>query len=188
MSVSLFYLLSCFRLGSVAYLQPKEGRRIVLRTLIVRRSLSSSPGFPTFITPVNPVVVLLSSHQLVNQIVMSSIPSFLWNSYIDYLWNYDSNSWVATIAYAFRIWAILAILPTLVLALLVRIVFLSFTRRSPTTDTITGRDLLCHRTHARRPDCLDLPQIPICDAATSQVGLQNCQCRPHCFTIRPRRP
>ena len=45
--------------------------------------------------------------------------SSLWNLYIDYLWNYDSNSWVATIAYAFRIWAILAILPTLVLALLV---------------------------------------------------------------------
>jgi hypothetical protein len=48
-------------------------------------------------------------------------PSYLWNSYINYLWNYDSNSWVATIAYAFRIWAILAILPTLVLALLVSI-------------------------------------------------------------------
>ena len=45
--------------------------------------------------------------------------SYLWNWYIDYLWNYDSNSWVATIAYAFRIWAILAILPTLVLGLLV---------------------------------------------------------------------
>jgi hypothetical protein len=50
---------------------------------------------------------------------MSSILACLWNWYIDYLWNYDSNSWVATIAYAFRIWAILAILPTLVLGLLV---------------------------------------------------------------------
>ncbi|KAH9954124.1 hypothetical protein BC827DRAFT_75896 [Russula dissimulans] len=53
--------------------------------------------------------------------LMASIlaaPLYLWNWYIDYLWNYDSNSWVATIAYAFRIWAILAILPTLVLALL----------------------------------------------------------------------
>jgi len=53
-----------------------------------------------------------------------TVPSYLWNEYVDYLWNYDSNSWVATIAYAFRIWAILAILPTLVLALLVSI-FLS---------------------------------------------------------------
>ncbi|KAI9511177.1 hypothetical protein F5148DRAFT_1374003 [Russula earlei] len=42
----------------------------------------------------------------------------IWNLYIDYLWNYDSNSSVATIAYIFRIWAILAILPTLALALL----------------------------------------------------------------------
>ena len=59
---------------------------------------------------------------------MSSIflvPSYLWNSYVDYLWNYDSSSWVATVAYAFRIWAILAILPTLVLALLVSSIFLS---------------------------------------------------------------
>ena len=53
-----------------------------------------------------------------------AVPSYLWNSYVDYLWYYDSNSWVATLAYAFRIWAILAILPTLVLALLVSI-FLS---------------------------------------------------------------
>jgi hypothetical protein len=54
---------------------------------------------------------------------MSSLPSYLWIAYVDYLWYYDSNSWVATVAYAFRIWAILAILPTLVLALLVRVYF-----------------------------------------------------------------
>ena len=48
-----------------------------------------------------------------------ALPSYLWHSYFDYLWNYDSTSWVATLAYAFRIWAILAILPTLVLGLLV---------------------------------------------------------------------
>ena len=46
-------------------------------------------------------------------------PSYLWNTYLHYLWNYDSNSWVATIAYAFRIWAIFTILPTLALGLLV---------------------------------------------------------------------
>jgi len=46
-------------------------------------------------------------------------PPYLWNSYLHYLWNYDSNSWVANIAYAFRIWAIFTILPTLVLGLLV---------------------------------------------------------------------
>jgi len=45
-------------------------------------------------------------------------PSYLWNFYLRYLWNYDSNSWVAAIAYAFRIWAIFAIFPTLVLGLL----------------------------------------------------------------------
>ena len=52
---------------------------------------------------------------------MSSFLAYLWHSYINYLWNYVSNSWVATIAYAFHIWAILAILPTLILALLVSI-------------------------------------------------------------------
>lgn len=46
-------------------------------------------------------------------------PSNLWNWYIDYLWNYDNNSWVATIAYGFRFCAILAILPTVILGLLV---------------------------------------------------------------------
>jgi len=47
-----------------------------------------------------------------------AVPSDLWNWYIDYLWSYDNNSWVATIAYGFRIWAILAILPTIILCLL----------------------------------------------------------------------
>ncbi|KAI0305453.1 hypothetical protein B0F90DRAFT_1666351 [Multifurca ochricompacta] len=47
-----------------------------------------------------------------------AVPSSIWNWYIHYLWNYDNNSWVATIAYGFRIWAILAILPTLILGLL----------------------------------------------------------------------
>ncbi|KAI9456527.1 hypothetical protein BJY52DRAFT_1275965 [Lactarius psammicola] len=45
-------------------------------------------------------------------------PSYPWNWYVDYLWNYDHNSWVATVAYGFRIWAILAILPTVILCLL----------------------------------------------------------------------
>ncbi len=48
-----------------------------------------------------------------------AVPLHLWNWYIDYLWNYDNNSWVAAIAYGFRIWAILAILPTIILCLLV---------------------------------------------------------------------
>lgn len=50
---------------------------------------------------------------------MLAAPAYVRNCYIDYLWNYDSNSWVATIAYIFRIWAIIAILPPLVLSLLV---------------------------------------------------------------------
>ena len=90
---------------------------------------------------------------------MSSSLAYLWHSYINHLWNYDSNSWVATIAYAFRIWAILAILPTLVLALLVSI----FPHPALILIPFSGRDILCHRTHPRRPDCLDLPQIHIRD-------------------------
>ncbi|KAH9083849.1 hypothetical protein EDB83DRAFT_2181562, partial [Lactarius deliciosus] len=45
-------------------------------------------------------------------------PPYLWDWYLDYLWNYDHNSWVATIAYGFRVWAILSILPTVILCLL----------------------------------------------------------------------
>lgn len=74
-----------------------------------------------------------------------AVPYFLWNSYVHYLWNYDSNSWVATLAYAFRIWAILAILPTLVLALLVSI-FLSTGARQPLIDTRHPHLLTTYRT------------------------------------------
>jgi hypothetical protein len=119
---------------------------------------------------------------------MSPILAHLWNSYINYLCNYDSNSWVATIAYAFRIWAILAILPTLVLALLVSISVPLGARELLIHSLFTGRDLLCHRTHPRRPDRLDLSQILIRDATTSQVRIQNCQHRLLCLSNCPRRP
>lgn len=63
-------------------------------------------------------------------------PSNLWNWYIDYLWNYDNNSWVATIAYGFRIWAILAILPTIILCLLVSTtVYDPWARTAPSLTT-----------------------------------------------------
>jgi hypothetical protein len=92
-----------------------------------------------------------------------SAPSSLWNWYIDYLWNYDNNSWVATIAYGFRIWAILAILPTIILGLLVSTTVYWHAQPSPRQLTYhfslskLGRDVLCHRTHTRRPDRIDLP-------------------------------
>ncbi|KAG6918528.1 hypothetical protein DXG01_013618 [Tephrocybe rancida] len=48
----------------------------------------------------------------------SSYPAVLWNYYIHYLWNYQPNSWVARIASACRVLAILVSLPIIVLALL----------------------------------------------------------------------
>ena len=77
-------------------------------------------------------------------------PSYLWNFYLRYLWNYDSNSWVAAIAYAFRIWAIFAIFPTLVLGLLVsNLVPLMVALITPFFLPSAGRDLLRHCTHTR---------------------------------------
>jgi len=48
----------------------------------------------------------------------SSIPGLLWACYVQYLWNYESGSWVARIAYVCRILAILVCLPIIILGLL----------------------------------------------------------------------
>jgi len=91
-------------------------------------------------------------------------PSYLWNSYLHYLWNYDSNSWVANIAYAFRIWAIFTILPTLVLGLLdVTSYIIARTLGDPTAST-------SHKSSfATQPHANSEHQIPNTNADTSQT-------------------
>uniref|UniRef100_A0A0W0FHD4 Uncharacterized protein n=1 Tax=Moniliophthora roreri TaxID=221103 RepID=A0A0W0FHD4_MONRR len=49
----------------------------------------------------------------------SSFYNIIWSYYVEYLWDYEPNSVVGKIAYTFRVLAVLAILPLLVLALLV---------------------------------------------------------------------
>jgi len=46
-------------------------------------------------------------------------PRLLWDHYVEYLWKYEDNSWVARIASTCRVFAILVSLPIVVLALLV---------------------------------------------------------------------
>jgi len=53
-----------------------------------------------------------------SQVSPSAIPGLLWAYYVQYLWNYDSDSWVARIAYSCRILAILVSLPLIILGLL----------------------------------------------------------------------
>ncbi|KAK7053442.1 hypothetical protein VNI00_004068 [Paramarasmius palmivorus] len=48
----------------------------------------------------------------------SSFPRLVWSYYVEYLWEYEPNSVVARIAYTFRVLAVMAILPLLILALL----------------------------------------------------------------------
>ncbi|KAK7472726.1 hypothetical protein VKT23_000836 [Stygiomarasmius scandens] len=50
--------------------------------------------------------------------VPSAFPRIIWTYYVDYLVNYQPNSLVAKIAYSFRIFAILLIMPITILALL----------------------------------------------------------------------
>ena len=50
----------------------------------------------------------------------TSIPALLWRWYIDALWNYSPDSWVASTAYTFRLLALIVILPGVLLTLLVR--------------------------------------------------------------------
>ena len=49
-----------------------------------------------------------------------SFPRLVWDLYVEYLWNYDpKSSWVATIAYAYRVFAIFLITPFALLVLTV---------------------------------------------------------------------
>ncbi|KAG6812034.1 hypothetical protein H0H92_004696 [Tricholoma furcatifolium] len=57
------------------------------------------------------------SHQF-TQVPLSSYLAVLWNYYIQYLWHYQPNSWVARIAYICRVLAILISLPIIILGLL----------------------------------------------------------------------
>ncbi|TFK44370.1 hypothetical protein BDQ12DRAFT_730436 [Crucibulum laeve] len=53
-----------------------------------------------------------------SEVELSSIPGLLWRYYLKYLWYYDSNSWVGRIAYSSRIFALLIVLPLIILGLL----------------------------------------------------------------------
>ena len=57
--------------------------------------------------------------EFTSQVSPSSIPGLLWAYYVQYLWTYESDSWVARIAYSCRILAILVSLPIIILGLLV---------------------------------------------------------------------
>ncbi len=77
---------------------------------------------------------------------MASVPQFLWKYYVDYLWYYEPDSWVARTANGARVLAILVALPIVILGLLVRI--------APTNNiTLTnssgcaGHCLVRHSTH-----------------------------------------
>lgn len=56
----------------------------------------------------------------VSEIPILSIPGTLWAYYLEYLWFYEPDSWVATIAYSCRVLAVLISLPVIILGLLVR--------------------------------------------------------------------
>ncbi|KAL6300433.1 hypothetical protein BKA93DRAFT_801602 [Sparassis latifolia] len=47
-----------------------------------------------------------------------SVPGTLWRLYLEYLWDYHSASWVASVAYTFRVLAFLSIAPFVLLTLL----------------------------------------------------------------------
>jgi len=54
----------------------------------------------------------------ISHISPSSIPGTLWEYYVQYLWLYEPDSWVARIAYSCRVLAILVSLPIIILGLL----------------------------------------------------------------------
>ncbi|RDB25128.1 hypothetical protein Hypma_007744 [Hypsizygus marmoreus] len=54
----------------------------------------------------------------ISQVSPSTLPGMLWNHYVEYLWNYHPNSWVARIASISRFLALLVSFPIIVLGLL----------------------------------------------------------------------
>lgn len=59
-------------------------------------------------------------------------PLYLWNLYVEYLWNYQQNSWVDRIASTFRVLALLLITPFAILTMLVRDQILHSPESQPT--------------------------------------------------------
>lgn len=53
------------------------------------------------------------------EVSSAAVPHVLWQYYLQYLWHFSPDSWVAKVAYTFRVLAIILILPLLILALLV---------------------------------------------------------------------
>jgi len=51
-------------------------------------------------------------------ISFSSVPFTLWHYYLQYLWYYDSSSWVARISSTIRVLAFLLVLPVVILGML----------------------------------------------------------------------
>src|SRR5271154_5309186 len=50
----------------------------------------------------------------------SNVPNVLWESYLEYLWYYQADSWVSRMAYAFRVLAVSVAFPFIILTLFVR--------------------------------------------------------------------
>lgn len=59
-------------------------------------------------------------------------PLSLWNLYVEYLWNYQRDSWVDRVASTFRVLALLLITPFAILTMLVRSPILHSPEPQPT--------------------------------------------------------
>ena len=51
--------------------------------------------------------------------VLLAAPAYLWHLYVEYLWNYDRHAWILSASATFKLLAIIAIMPFIILALLV---------------------------------------------------------------------
>ncbi|KAL1703210.1 hypothetical protein EV121DRAFT_271230 [Schizophyllum commune] len=77
----------------------------------VASPLASLPSFPSDLASFPSNLASLPG-------TLAALPSTLWRLYVDYLWNYDANSWVAHAAYSMRVMAVLLMLPITVLTML----------------------------------------------------------------------
>ncbi|KAL1726803.1 hypothetical protein EV714DRAFT_276245 [Schizophyllum commune] len=77
----------------------------------VASPLASLPSFPSDLASFPSNLASLPG-------TLAALPGTLWRLYVDYLWNYDANSWVAHAAYSMRVMAVLLMLPITVLTML----------------------------------------------------------------------
>ena len=103
-------------------------------------------------------------------------PQIIWHYYVEYLWHYESSSWITSLISTFRVLAILPIAPMVLLGMLVCFIQTN-TYHAPrlTRVSSTGYSGVCYCTHSRcRRSCQSIhKRLTHLDARTATTYLHH---------------